>query len=156
MIISISSSVDLSSRRINFNSYLLNKWVGKLLFPVFNKIKSTINLQFDNLFIIANGALDVATTYTQEVAIVELSGLKRFLPKLRKMVSKLEANNFFNDEVLREKAQLTLDKFYALEGELRLKAFSTKKNKQKQSSDFIDALAGKSKAALISVFEKSN
>jgi hypothetical protein len=140
MVVPISSAMDAYSFRVAIGSRL-SSWG---LRPFF---KGLTHRLFNEIFLTANGSFEVIESYTPEMAMSELRYIKKFLPKLRKLVANIEAGKFLHDKGLEEKIQSTLDKLYALEGELRVKAYAGKSLKP-ASREIIDSLNEKSKAAI--------
>ena len=146
MVVPISSAMDAYSFRVEIGSRLSNWGIR----PFF---KGLTHKLFNEIFLTANGSFEVIGSYTPEMAISELIYIKKFLPKLRKLVANIEASKFLHDESLEEKIQSTLDKLYALEGELRVKAYAGRSLKP-ASRELIDSLNEKSKAAIGLVLDK--
>lgn len=103
---------------------------------------------------IANVSTEI-NTYNESDLQYHLNFISKFIPKLRSLIAHLEEANFHGDESLERKVIQTLDAFYDLEGDLRMKMKVFKSDSKTSSErEFIHALTDKSKAAIGSVLSK--
>ncbi|HWK07081.1 MAG TPA: hypothetical protein VNS58_25785 [Puia sp.] len=153
MTVPISSAMNAYSLRIEVGS-----WLSKLGFRFLSflpdLIKRIIHKLFNEIFLTANGSFEVIDSYTPEMAQNELKDFSKFLPRLRKLAANIEADKVLYDKELEEKIQATLDRLYALEGELRIKAYAGGISSKPTSPEMINSLNEKSKSAIILALNK--
>jgi len=143
---SISSMISKDSYKVELGIYLIKKWFIET-FSLTKRSKRICDSLFGDFLCAANESLSTLSAYTNSIATKDLKALKKFLPKVRKFVSRLEQIEYFGDPLLGEKIQFTLDKLYELEAELKIIVYTHKEKKPSQSA-FIKQLSEKSKNAI--------
>lgn len=142
----ISSFINDYSFRIEMGSRI-SKRIIRIFSAVPHFLKKSTYVFFNRLSVIADRSCDTIDSYTPEMAQGELKYLKVALRRLRKLVANIEAAEFFHDKELEEKVQSTLDKLYAFEGELRIRAYAGRHSRP-TAPDLIESMSEKSKNAI--------
>lgn len=154
MTVSISASFDREFTFVGWYqglfSFSFKKFILKGLKTLIDKLGRNLINHIDDAILLMNGALVLVKSYDQETALRELKDISRILDKFIELDSSMAKMDHFENEELKEKINTCIACLYDIDLILRKKAYSSIPSKS--NSDFVSALAMKSKIAIQSTF----